>query len=529
MNETITAWKSRTMEMWSSRTKKEKGILAGSVLLGAVLLIGLLMFTMRTSYAPLYTNLTAQETGEVKATLDARGVDSRIDESGSVIKVPSGMVDELKVELAAEGLPRSGSIDYSSFQENMGFGTTDKEFSVIERGLIQSELENLIRGIDGVQSAQVMVTMPEASHWLHGEERSASASVILHLTPGSALQQEQVRALYHLVSRSVPDLPEENIVMMDQMSRYYEYEDTANSNTALSAYEQQRQIRQDVERDIQRQLQQMLGTMMGPDKVLVSVSTDIDFTKENRLEELVTPVDEENMEGLAVSVERITETYTGNEPDEAGVDGTGETDIPGYPGLTDSGEGDYERIEERINHDFNRVTREIEESPYQVMDLGIQVMVEPPDPEDPLSLPQERLDDITEILSQVVRTSISNDVLAQWEENEIEERIFVSAQPFTGNTPPGESPRTAFSWWSWVIPAVLAVAVAVLVVMLLKRRKAVEESDRSILMENETTAQEQLGAARDSEEVARRKQLEKLAKEKPEEFSKLVRTWLSEE
>ncbi|PYZ98016.1 flagellar M-ring protein FliF [Alteribacter lacisalsi] len=528
MNETLSAWKRKTADAWSSRTKKEKGILAGSVLMATVFLIVIIAFTMRTSYAPLYTNLTVQETGEVKAVLDARGVDSRVDESGSVIQVPAGMVDNLKVELAAEGLPRSGSIDYSSFQENMGFGTTDKEFSVIERGLIQSELENLIRGMDGIQSAQVMVTLPEPSHWLNDEDQQASASVVLHLAPGSSIQQDQVRALYHLVSRSVPDLPEENIVMMDQMSRYYEFQNEGTADSTLSIYEQHRKIQQDVERDIQRQLQQMLGTMMGPDKVLVTVSTDIDFTRENRYEELVTPVDEENMEGLAVSVERITETYSGEEPAEGGIDGTGETDIPGYPGFAATGEGDYERIEERINHDFNRITREVEESPYQIMDLGIQVMVEPPDPEDPLSLPQGRLDDISEILSQVVRTSISNDVLATWADTDIDERIFVSAQQFSGSPEP-DPVQGGQSWWNWVIPAVLAAVVILLAVLLLRRRNTETEAGGSFVIDEQAADSADIGERQDSEEKVRRKQLEKLAREKPEEFSKLVRTWLSEE
>lgn len=34
-----------------------------------------------------------------------------------------------------------------------------------------------------------------------------------------------------------------------------------------------------VERDLQRQVQNMLGTLMGQDKVIASVTTDIDFKK----------------------------------------------------------------------------------------------------------------------------------------------------------------------------------------------------------------------------------------------------------
>ena len=40
--------------------------------------------------------------------------------------------------------------------------------------------------------------------------------------------------------------------------------------------------------------------------------------------------------------------------------------------------GDYERIEETINNEVNRIRKEIVESPYKIRDIGIQVMVEPP-------------------------------------------------------------------------------------------------------------------------------------------------------
>ncbi len=78
-------------------------------------------------------------------------------------------------------------------------------------------------------------------------------------------------------------------------------------------------VKKTIERDLQRQVQMMLGTMMGQDKVIVSVTTDIDFKLENREENLVSPVDEESMEGIALSVQRITESFTGNGPVAGGT------------------------------------------------------------------------------------------------------------------------------------------------------------------------------------------------------------------
>ena len=148
---------------------------------------------------------------------------------------------------------------------------------------------------------------------------------------------------------------------------------------------------------------------MGQDKVVVSVTADIDFTQENREENLVTPVDEENMEGIAISAQKITETFTGN-GNQAG--GTVQAEDPAdalgsqYLEGNTNNNGDYEKIEETINYEVNRIRKEIVESPYKIRDLGIQVMVEPPEAENANSLPQERVDDITNMLATIVRTSI---------------------------------------------------------------------------------------------------------------------------
>ncbi|PAF11813.1 hypothetical protein CHH61_25330, partial [Shouchella clausii] len=74
----------------------------------------------------------------------------------------------------------------------------------------------------------------------------------------------------------------------------------------------------------------------------------------------------------------------------------------------------------------------IVESPYKVRDLGIQVMVEPPTADDPASLPQERINDITQILGTIVRTTINKDAAGEEEltDEAIQDKIVVSVQPF---------------------------------------------------------------------------------------------------
>lgn len=84
--------------------------------------------------------------------------------------------------------------------------------------------------------------------------------------------------------------------------------------------------------------------MMGQDKVVVSVTADIDFTKENRTEDIVEPVDKENMEGIAVSAEKVSETYQGDGAANGGTAGTGEEDVTNYKADGENTEsGNYEK------------------------------------------------------------------------------------------------------------------------------------------------------------------------------------------
>lgn len=277
----------------------------------------------------------------------------------------------------------------------------------------------------------------------------------------------------------------------------------------------------------------MLGTMIGPDKVLISVTTDIDFTQENRTEQLVEPVDEENMEGIAVSVERISEAYTGEGTiPEGGTAGTGEG-IPNFVEGEGNENSEWERTEDRINNEVNRINREITQSPYQIRNVGVQVMLEPPEGAD--TIPAQQIADIQQILGTIVRTTLPEVDGQPLTQEEINSKIVVTSHQFAGKTE-DIAPDTgqAIPTWLYALAAVLALVIIVLVVMLARSRKqvALEESTEEVTIDSVALPTEDvpdLPVEGSKPAHEKRKQLENMAKEKPEEFSKLLRSWLSED
>lgn len=531
MKETVQKYIHTMKDFWQGRTRKQKISIGASIFFVLTVAALTAFFVTRTSLVPLYSNLSPAETGTIKESLDARGITSEITDGGKTIMVPEEAVDSLKVELAAEGIPKSGSIDYSFFSQNAGMGMTDNEFNVLKLEAMQTELANLMKGIDGVNDANVMINLPEKGIFVSDNAGPASASIVLNTSPGYQFKDEQITALYHLVAKSVPNLPTDNIVIMNQFFEYFDLKNEKNSSGATFA--SQHEIKQQIERDVQRQVQNMLGTLMGHDKVVVSVTADIDFTQENREENIVEPVDKENMEGIAISAQRITETFTGNADQAGGIPeggNPGETTGSQYlEGAT--GNGDYERVEETINNEVSRIRKEITESPYKVRDLGIQVMVEPPTPDDPNSLPQERREDITKILGTIIRTTIDKDALGSELTDElIEDKVVVSVQPFNGKVTFDNQVVEKLPWWIYLIGGLLLAAIVILLLLFMRSRKNKLEEEEYVMEEKyEPIRVPDVNKEFETEGTMKKKQLEKMAKEKPEDFAKLLRTWISED
>lgn len=278
MNRTLMQLRTKTVEFWRNRSKLQKILMIGGVAALAIIITVVSIFASSEKMVPLFRDLSEAEAGQIKQELDGKNVKSELANNGTTILVPEKQADTLKVTLASEGLPKTGNIDYSFFANNSGFGLTDNEFDVLKVDATQTELSNLINTIDGIKDSKVMINLPKDSVFVGEEQSNASASIVLQVQPGYTLTQQQVKGLYHLISKSVPNLKTENIVIMDQDSNYYDL--NSSSDSYASGMDAQQQKKEEIEKNLQRKIQQLLGTMMGQEKVAVSVTTDIDFTEE---------------------------------------------------------------------------------------------------------------------------------------------------------------------------------------------------------------------------------------------------------
>ncbi|MDS8741863.1 flagellar M-ring protein FliF C-terminal domain-containing protein, partial [Streptococcus pneumoniae] len=194
---------------------------------------------------------------------------------------------------------------------------------------------------------------------------------------------------------------------------------------------------------------------------------------------LVEPVDLETGEGIDISVERIVETYASEGAALADDAGTGESDIANYPAADGTGTSDSERTEERINREVNRISRQIEMSPYVIDDITINVGVEPPVPDNPASLTEQNMTDIRNLLGNTVSASLSMNEF-QPTPAELDDRISIFATEFQGRPELAEEEPVTTFWtgvpllW-YVLAGVAVILLTGIILLVAKRRKKQQE------------------------------------------------------
>ena len=120
----------------------------------AALAFLLLMFQYlsQPKYVTLYSNLDPVEASPLVQYLREKGVPYRLDDFGGAIKVPQDRADELRIEMAGQGMPFAQGLGFEIFDED-SLGMTSFERQVKMQRALQEELRRTITSLDAVMQA----------------------------------------------------------------------------------------------------------------------------------------------------------------------------------------------------------------------------------------------------------------------------------------------------------------------------------------------------------------------------------------
>lgn len=534
MNETLIRYREMLNRFRSQYNAKQRMFFAGAFVL-SVITIALLVYQFsKTEYSVAFTGLNPADAANVKGYLDSNNIPYKLSTDGQTIGVPSTMVASVKIDAASQGLVTNGTIGYEIFRENMNsWSMTDSQFDVLNADARAGEIQRIINQISGVASSEVLINVPKPSVFMSpdGAGQESTASVVVNFKPGFPADQAKIDTIYNLVAKSVPNLSLDNITISDQNGELLPSSKLGSgAGMVAGQIEQQLRIKKQFELDLQRNVASFLAPLVGADNVIVSVFSTLNFDQKTSEQNLVTPVNERDGTGIPVSREENQETVTSDGGGDGGVAGTGETDIPGYPGTVSQGNFESEKINRIENFDFNRIRNQIVSSPYVVQDLTISVGLNS-DPAAPNALPQETVQQVERVLMNIVGASLANNGIALTPEM-IQSKVSVIARNFDG-----AAPAQGGAGFNEMLLYSLAGAAVVALLggggFYLQRRRKMKAAEEEAARELAAAVQKPFEPVLDIESVGNdnqvRRQLEQLAKRKPEEFVNLLRTWLAEE
>jgi flagellar M-ring protein FliF len=295
------------------------------LLAAAIALVVVAFLWARTSeYRVLYSNLSDRDGGEVLAALAQQNVPYRVAEGGSVILVPGTRVYELRLQLAAQGLPKGGAVGFE-LMDAQKFGISQFAEQVNYQRALAGELSRTIQSMAAVQGARVHLAVPRPSVFVRDRQRP-SASVLVGLFPGRALDPGQVSAIQHLVASSVPELEARDVTVVDQAGNLLtSAEGGAAGVSGLDA--SQVKYLHAIEARFAAAIENIVAPLVGPGNVRAQVTATLDFAQVEQTSETFKP--NPTPQEATIRSQQTVETTSVNPQGPTGVPGALSNQPPG--------------------------------------------------------------------------------------------------------------------------------------------------------------------------------------------------------
>lgn len=337
------------------------GVAAGvaAVLVAVMLRIG------QAPDALLYSNLDLREASEVTTALDSAGIKYSSKGDGSTIFVSRDEVGEARMLVAGKGLVTSGSVGYEIFDDQSVLGQTEFQQNMNAKRALEGELARTIMSMRGINSARVMIALPNRELF-QAQAAEPTAAIVVGVT-GGQLSAAQVQAIRNVVASSVPNLKPEKVTLTDTSNRTLAAGTDAGGFSAASAQEAQ----ETTESQLQARIKDIVEGVVGVGGARVQVTAVIDHSRSTTQEQRYDP------DGQVV---RSSSTNGSESADTTGASDGGATatnNIPGgtAPGTTPQGSRSTDTTE-TTNYEISNTTTTTVKEAGEIKRLAVSVAVD---------------------------------------------------------------------------------------------------------------------------------------------------------
>ena len=343
--------------VWNKLDLRGRVVVLGGTLLSLVVMMLLARGASQPALTLLYAGLEPGAAGEIVQTLEQRAV--RYEVRGDAIYVPHPQRDELRMLLAASGLPANSVAGYELLDQLSGFGTTSQMFDAAYWRAKEGELARTIAASPLIRQARVHLAKGPGNVF----RRDAAMSASVTITPVSgSLTPAQARAIRHLVASAVAGMNPDDVALIDSTGGIvYAPEDDPGSVAGTP----------DRVADLRKRVERILDAHVGFGRSVVEISVDTVLDREVIRERRIDPAERV---ALATETEETSSSNTG----PAGQGVTVASNLPdgeaGGAAATSESRENQNRV--RNTFDVSETQREIERLPGAIRRMTVAVLVD---------------------------------------------------------------------------------------------------------------------------------------------------------
>lgn len=344
-----------------------QGLLLAGLALSIAAGLWMVFWAQQPGYKMLYNNLTDRDAADVVKALQVSGIDYKLDESGGAIRVRGEKLHEARLQLASQGLPGSGGVGLEMIQAESGITVSQFMEGAKYQHALETELARTIVSMRPVERARVHLAIPRQTVFLR-ERHPPSASVLVHLYPGRALETAQVSSIVNLVASSIPELQTTRITVVDQNGRLL---NAPGENDDLAVSSAQFEQKKRMEEEMARRIESMLSAILGLGRVRATVSADVDFTISEETRESYDP------EGNVLRSEQTSQDVRrGEGKTSGGVPGAASNQVGDKPPETETTDALSESRQATRNYELDKTVRHVRGQVGEVRRLSVAVLVD---------------------------------------------------------------------------------------------------------------------------------------------------------
>jgi flagellar M-ring protein FliF len=229
---------------------------------------------------------------------------------------------------------------------------------------LEGEIANTIKSIDGVEAATVHLVIPQKDVFADDQNKT-TASVLVASKATSGLTSDQVQAIVHLVASSVEGLDPTQVTVAGADGRILS---TGGGSTMAGASDERSKKTSEYQDSLNSSLQRMLDSVVGPGHAVVTTNAQLDYDQTETKTQTFTA--DPSLPALSEQISR--EAYNGSGGKTTGVLGPDNIQVPSGG----NGTGQYENSSNTRNNAINNAVETRKGAPGSVKKLTVAVLLD---------------------------------------------------------------------------------------------------------------------------------------------------------